>query len=115
YERDSTRWAWSEESRKQAHDDISRFARARPARLRMHLASEFQLGPELKVQVRTHPGDAVQLQGVWLPAGGATVTLLQGTRLRISLADGREMNLVVNEPLLIDTRLERGPLEAAAQ
>jgi len=105
YERDSKRWNWSEESVRQSRDDIGRFARERPARMRNYLAAEFLLGPELEVQIVSHPEEAVQVEGVRLPAGGATLTLLQGTRLRISLQDGKEMALVVNEPLLIDTRL----------
>lgn len=104
YPRDSERWGWTEESLLQSRDDIVRFTRERPARIRSFLASEFQLGPELEVQVLAHPGAIVQVEGVQLPAGGATFTLLQGTRLRITLPDSREMSLVVNEPLLIDTR-----------
>jgi len=115
YERDSKRWEWSAESLQRSRDDIGRFARERPARLRSYLAAEFLLGPEVKVQIVTHPEEAVQVEGVRLPAGGATLTLLQGTRLRISLQDGTEMALVVNEPLLIDTRSGHIPRPSPGQ
>lgn len=104
YERDSRRWEWSAESFRQSLDDIGRFARERPARLRNYLAAEFLLGPEREVKIVSHPDESVLVEGMRLPAGGATLTLLQGTKLRITLKDGKEMTLVVDEAGLIDTR-----------
>jgi hypothetical protein len=98
-------------------DWMRTFIRERPAHVRSHLAEHFGLGEAVSVRIGSTGPGAVRLEDYTLPAGGATLRLLRGTRVRLSaLPDSGavldagpapDMSIEVDGPMSVDYRFRR--------
>jgi hypothetical protein len=108
-ERDSLRWGWSRASLQGSLDAIARFAQERPSRLREHLITELGLGRPHEVRVLSAPESKILVEGYPIPADGATLSLLEGTRLRVTHVSGAEIVHLVEGPMTIGAGTQELP------
>lgn len=88
YGRDAARWGWPDSAFVESLEWMRKFTRERPAHLRAHLAEQFSLGEPVKVRIDARPGETVYVDRMPLPRGGATLTVLEGTRLHVTRSEG---------------------------